>query len=728
MTEVSHAAYLRSVPAPPHDPRRIRLDFRAGWRADVLDKLALVAPGDVCAQAGSALQLAAHPDAALTLGGGATGSFGGLLPPFTVARAPDGAVMLLDRASGALKRFDGCACRFVTVPHTFGLGDGPRQLADPGGIAACGEMLLVADTGHGRISVFSFYGYVLRAHWTPPAGAVAQPWQPVAVAARRGRVVVADRANGALHFIHPTGRWLAVHTGFGAVNAVAFDRHGDVLVTADGADAAARVAWSSGAVLASETLPAAWRAELPPRPFPVSPSGAVELSSFCAEPTSPRWFDLSGQPLPDGPGGPGVLFEKAGSYISDPLDSRLHRCVWDRVLLSLSVPQGGSVRVLTYTAETPRTSGEIAALPPEAWTATPRATAASVTDGAWDALIRARPGRYLWLRLDLTGDGAATPQVHAADVDFPRISLRRYLPGVYGQEPVSADFTDRFLAVFDRGLRQIEEKIDRQADYFDPLSAPAGPGARDFLSWLAGWVGVTLDRQLPLAQRRRILKGAGKLFALRGTKTGLRGLLELYLGLDRRGCAQRDPCCGLCTTASPPAWQPPQLILEHFTLRRWLFVGTGRLGDDARLWGERIVNRSKLETAGTTGQGGAQLGVTQLKTIQEPHLDPFNVYAHRFSVFLPAWIARLPGRRRMVERLVRAESPAHTAAQIEWVAPRFRVGVQSMIGFDAVIGCYQPGIALGSDRLGKGTVLPSADGRDRPPALGKTTRVGSAVL
>jgi hypothetical protein len=82
----------------------------------------------------------------------------------------------------------------------------------------------------------------------------------------------------------------------------------------------------------------------------------------------------------------------------------------------------------------------------------------------------------------------------------------------------------------------------------------------------------------------------------------------------------------------------------------------------------------------------------------------------------------------MVERLIRAESPAHTAAQIEWVEPRFRVGVQSMIGFDAVIGCYPQGIELGRDRLGKATVLTSADGRDRPPALGRRGRIGASVL
>jgi len=50
---------------------------------------------------------------------------------------------------------------------------------------------------------------------------------------------------------------------------------------------------------------------------------------------------------------------------------------------------------------------------------------------AWDALVFSSPGRYLWLQLVLRGDGRQTPCVSAAIVDYPRISLRRYLPSVF---------------------------------------------------------------------------------------------------------------------------------------------------------------------------------------------------------------------------------------------------------------------------------------------------------
>ena len=172
-------------------------------------------------------------------------------------------------------------------------------------------------------------------------------------------------------------------------------------------------------------------------------------------------------------------------------------------------------------------------------------------------------------------------------------------------------------------------------------------------------------------------------------------------------------------------WQPPPLILEHYQLRRWLFVGAGRLGDQAMLWGKRIVNRSQLNE-------GAQVGQTQLKTTQDPYRDPFYVYAHKFTVFVPARFGRSDQQRKVLENLLKAESPAHTQYQIEYVEPGFRIGIQSMIGFDAVIGRPLREITLDATPLGTAS-LPGGPTCDQGgPALqigraghiGITTRLG----
>ncbi|MEO6775563.1 MAG: phage tail protein [Kofleriaceae bacterium] len=320
-------------------------------------------------------------------------------------------------------------------------------------------------------------------------------------------------------------------------------------------------------------------------------------------------------------------------------------------------------------------------------------------------MLRAPAGRYLWLRLSFTSHGDETARIRRARVVFPRVSLRRYLPGTFGSDPIAGEFTDRFLSVFDRTFRGIEATVDWQAHFYDPLSAPANDGdrTRDFLSWLGTWIGVTLDRSWPIARRRRYLKMVGKLFAIRGTVPGLRKSLQLYLGLPLEDdCAQTT--CGACTTKKPPKWQPPQLVLEHYRLRRWLFLGAGRLGDEAKLWGDNIVNRSRLD--GPNCRGNAQLGVTELDTTQDPVRDPFWVYAHKLTVFAPASCAYTPTAKRGIERLVRAERPAHVAYQIVYVEPRFRIGVQSMIGFDTAVGRY-PGAntKLGEARLGRATML-----------------------
>jgi hypothetical protein len=105
------------------------------------------------------------------------------------------------------------------------------------------------------------------------------------------------------------------------------------------------------------------------------------------------------------------------------------------------------------------------------------------------------------------------------------------------------------------------------------------------------------------------------------------------------------------------------------------------------------------------------------------------VYAHRFTVFAPAARACTPERRRAVEGVVAAAAPAHTLWHVEWVEPRFRVGVQSMIGLDSVVGRYPRGVTLGGGaapeggtRLGPASVLGGG-----PPETPPRTRIGTTA-
>jgi phage tail-like protein len=292
---------------------------------------------------------------------------------------------------------------------------------------------------------------------------------------------------------------------------------------------------------------------------------------------------------------------------------------------------------------------------------------------------------------------------------------------MFGAEPQSADLTDRLLAVFDSGFRSIERQIDTQPGLYDPLATPAVAPVRGrpaFLTWLAEWLGVRFDGAMAVDERRRLLKAAGALLGCTGTFAGLRQKLLVLLGIDGIGCCRPESACAPhCLPRARPYVAPP-LVLEHFRLRRWLALGKARLGDTAVLWGERLVNRTTLGRH-------AQLGLTKLTSCTDAERDPWHIFAHRLTVFLPAARACTPARRAMIQRFLRAELPAHVEGTVEYVEPRFRIGMQASVGFDSVVARWPSGVTLGGDRLGRATVLEAdpAAGKPAVPRVGATTRL-----
>lgn len=775
----SHAAYLPPVPRPPHDPYTLVLNGRLGWRA-----LPGTLPGTPPAAIGplgacGALTLLPLPGSGRTLTE-ATGSFGGLVLPRHLALAALGpcqqALLLFDASGRRLLRFDPCACAFADA---FCLRpQDPRLPAGPGTLAASRGRLYLADPAARRVVVLNAATGAARGVWraplaTPPcdAGSRLDDWQPAALAvAPNGDLWVGDRMHGALLRFAASGCVRERHDGFGAVAALAATCDGRLLVATDGAEAVVFYDPATRRRLDPPLRPADLSDTFAPLPLTVHADGSVDLSALCSPPcAAPCVFDPSGALLDAPPDDPPDAWPATGTWHSQALDSGISDCVWDRIVLGASLPAHTRLAIDVLTAETELQPADLLEggdwLPALALHPEPDGTTAF--DGI-DYMLRARPGRFLWLRLRLDGNGTATPSLGCLALDFPRISWRRYLPALFGAEPVSAEFTDRWLALFDRQFRDIESQIDGQARLFDPLSAPAG-GRQDFLGFLAGWLGLGSGLSaLPLARQRAFIRHAARAFAWRGTPRGLTHTLYLFLGLQRwcgwcgYSGAGAAPCVP-CATDIPERfrWRPPRLLLEHYILRRWLFLGFGRLSDNARLWGERIVNRSRLGAGAPPvaapgcplpalagSQGGddcepcvgparagrhgaaspdesARIGVTQLKTAQDPWRDPFHVYAHKLSVFVPAACVREPALARALAQLLKADVPAHVQATLVPVAPRFRIGVQAMLGLDAVIGYRAAPVTLDAMKLGRATVLGGADrdGGARALRVG-TRRVG----
>lgn len=95
------------------------------------------------------------------------------------------------------------------------------------------------------------------------------------------------------------------------------------------------------------------------------------------------------------------------------------------------------------------------------------------------------------------------------------------MPAVFQDDP----FTMRWTDALDEVLAPVPAVLDCIEAYFDPLLAP-----EDFLAWVAGWCGMTLDENWPLPRRRAVVAAAPELYRERGTVAGLRRHVELVTG------------------------------------------------------------------------------------------------------------------------------------------------------------------------------------------------------
>lgn len=95
------------------------------------------------------------------------------------------------------------------------------------------------------------------------------------------------------------------------------------------------------------------------------------------------------------------------------------------------------------------------------------------------------------------------------------------MPAVFQDD----DFTMRWTQALDEVLAPVPAVLDSIEAYFDPLLAP-----EDFLAWLAGWCGMTLDENWPLQRRRAVVSAAPELYRGRSTPAGLRRHVELVTG------------------------------------------------------------------------------------------------------------------------------------------------------------------------------------------------------
>jgi phage tail-like protein len=114
--------------------------------------------------------------------------------------------------------------------------------------------------------------------------------------------------------------------------------------------------------------------------------------------------------------------------------------------------------------------------------------------------------------------------VDVANGDAPvPVSIGSLLPGIYrDDDPVAVAFAE----ALDNVLAPIWATLDCIDSYFDPRHAP-----RDFVQWLASWVGLPADGNWNTMTLRRLVLEAQDLFRWWGTREGLIALIEASEGV-----------------------------------------------------------------------------------------------------------------------------------------------------------------------------------------------------
>lgn len=409
-------------------------------------------------------------------------------------------------------------------------------------------------------------------------------------------------------------------------------------------------------------------------------------------------------------------YEREGALLTKVFDGKVRDCVWDSLFLDACIPPPTRVLVssrvhndrtlvetMPFQTEPPLyrrgLGSELPFYDPFADQDPPPKAA-----GTYELLLQRAEGRYLQLRLQLHGDGTASPEIRALRVYYPRYSyVEHYLPGVYREDPESASFLDRFLANFRGIYNHIEAHIGEVSALFDPRSAPP-----EALDWLAGWLGLTLDplwselykqagQPPPVDRRRLLIRFAPRLFERRGTADGIRLALHLLL----------DPCLeafmGQLQKAAMVEDGALRLALARYDLPYPTpFTGADEMEElfyryllaPARPSQIRLVERHA-----TRGGRGEWVGDATARDLPDEG-------AHRFSVLVPDHLQ--PEQLAMVNRIVALEKPAHTDFDVRFYTEGFRVGT-ARLGLDSLLGdsgAFRP-IQLGQHVLAGGYLAPA---------------------
>jgi hypothetical protein len=165
--------------------------------------------------------------------------------------------------------------------------------------------------------------------------------------------------------------------------------------------------------------------------------------------------------------------------------------------------------------------------------------------------------------------------------------------------------------------------------------------------------------------------------------------------LDPLGMVLPDPAVesGCCPTGAPPASPQPCSPC-------------------------RVATSATAAAAPVMAVGRAIVGESGPLATYQIGLPLFSEEAYRFCVVVDGYRVSDPQTLQELARIVDREKPAHTDYRIRVVSPEMRIGLQALIGIDAIVGGEAAPLRLEAAELNVSANLP-------PPSV---ARVGAATL
>jgi phage tail-like protein len=611
--------------------------------------------------------------------------------PVALARDDGGRrLYLLDDAVNRVKELDLDQQReFATITGFGSKGKQARQFRRPRGLAVLKDgSYVIADTGNHQVKIFSGFPNALLAVWgsgSPGSapGEFSSPWKVVADSC--GLIYIADKGNGRIQRIRRDGTSEASIGGLKSPTGLALGPDGtlavldspNIYIYAPGqtspaqtfpVDAANCITMDdSGCYLYIGTSTAlVYKYEAASSGFREVGIGVTGVKGQFLDLLWTPNEQLVGILLAQCAAHPTLVtivtcgtYLPCGTLTTMTLDSGIENCVWDRIKLNASVPQGTVIEVSTQTNNCDTwASGAAFQAECSAYSAVSTDCPLALTGNNPDCLVQSLPGRYLRVQFQLKTNGIVSPLLRAVQIGFPRSSYLQYLPAVYQEDDQSRVFLDRFLRIFQTTFDGMDRTLDNMWQRFDPLSVPDS-----WFSWLAAWIALPINPSWTEQQRRAALKSAGQLYPLRGTPAGVQQLIQQYSGVSVR-------------------------LIEHYRLRQLIILadqpdaGTA-LGSGTRLWSRDYYQRLQLGVY-------SRVGYFELTGDPEPDVEPLAWGANEFTVFFDCDPYQVSSTQQNVSQVVEREKPAYTKANYAPVFPRLRVGVQSTLGVDTRIGEATP--------------------------------------